>query len=207
MKKRITALSVAAGLGIGGVVGAVMLAPGASNAQSTTTAAPTAVAPPAVAPNPATTAEKTGNEATETHDNKNLDRTARGAQEGTDGSDVALLANAKITPAQAAAAAIALAPGAAGTPDIHDRDNTLTYKVEVTTATGVVEVQVDANTGKAAIEDETNERHGRGHGRSNTDAAHEAAETPAQVAEEAARDAQGSTADSAAADTTATAKA
>jgi Peptidase propeptide and YPEB domain len=74
------------------------------------------------------------------------------AAEAADGTDAKLLAQAKITPDQAEAAALAVAPGTAGVPDIHDRDGVLTYRVDVTTATGNTEVTVDATTGAATID-------------------------------------------------------
>lgn len=46
--------------------------------------------------------------------------------------------------------------------DIHDRDGGLSCQVEVTTATGVVEVTVDATTGVAALDNEGGGHHDRG---------------------------------------------
>ena len=176
MKKNFAALGVVAGLGIGGLVGVTMFSPGAGNAQSTTAPATTAAAPATTAAPGATVAPSADakdakdakdandtNEANETHGRgAGFDRTAHEAQEATDGTDAKLLAQAKVSPAQATAAAIALAPGTAGTPDIHDRDGGLSYRVEVTTATGVVEVTVDATTGVAALDNEGGGHHDRG---------------------------------------------
>ena len=155
VNKNLTALGVVAGLGIGGLIGVTAFSPGASNAQSAT--ASTATAAPGAR---AKTAEEQANEARGTW---GFDR-ARDTREAADGNRAALLARAKITPAQAAAAAVAVAPGVAGSPDIHDRDGTLTYRVEVATATGVVEVRVDATTGTAAVDNDANNHHfQRGH--------------------------------------------
>lgn len=155
--KSLAGIGLVAGLGIGGLVGITVFAPGTSNAQTSTS--PAVVAP---APGASTTPEAPGtNEATETHGKGGgFDRAAHETQEATDGTDAALLAKATITPAQATAAALLVAPGTAAAPDIHDRDGSLSYRVEVTTSSGVVEVAVDAKTGVATIETEGNEHHG-----------------------------------------------
>lgn len=162
--KSLAGIGLVAGLGIGGLVGVTVFAPGSSNAQTTTSPAVVAPTPGAItAPTgPGSNDANDANEATETHGKGGFDRTAHEAQEATDGTDAALLAKATITPAQATAAALLVTPGTAGIPDIHDRDGGLSYRVEVTMPTGVVEVTVDAKTGVAAIETEGNEHHGRG---------------------------------------------
>lgn len=167
MKKNLAAVGVIAGLGIGGLVGVTMFSPGASNAQST--AAPAPAAPGAKGP--------TTDDGDAWHDNRGHDdgdawrndhghddgdgwrgkdrsgdRALWEAKEAADGTDAKLLAQAKITPSQAAAAAVVAAPGTAGTPDLHARDGVLSYHVEVATATGRVEVRVDATTGVATID-------------------------------------------------------
>ena len=150
MKKNLAAVGVIAGLGIGGLVGVTMFSPGASNAQSTTAPA----APAAPANKGATTDD---GDAWHGRD-RGGDRAVWEAKEAADGTDAKLLAQAKITPAQAAVAAVAVAPGMAGTPDLHARDGALSYHVEVATATGRVEVRVDATTGAATIDNHGHDR-------------------------------------------------
>ncbi len=170
MKKNLAAVGVVAGLGIGGFVGVTMFSPGASNAQSAAPAAPAA----------ADAKGATTDDGDAWHDNhghddgdawhgkdRSGDRAVWEAKEAADGTDAKLLAQAKITPSQAAAAAVAVAPGTAGTPDLHARDGALGYHVEVATATGRVEVRVDATTGVATIDkhghDDGDARHGKEH--------------------------------------------
>ena len=143
MKKNLAAVGLIAGLGIGGVVGVTVFTPGASNAQSGSTPTATAEADTNRVKSPDELAnEASGKRGFDRHDSR----------DAADTNEAALLAKAKITPAQAAAAAITLVPGTARTPDLHDREGTLTYRVDVTTATGDVEVRVDALTGSATID-------------------------------------------------------
>jgi uncharacterized membrane protein YkoI len=156
-------------IALGALVGSAFIANAVSNAPTTVASATAGAAAAAPATTVPTPAENDGaDEATENHDGKGgrgVDRAAHEAQEATDGSDAALLAKAKITPAQATAAAIAVAPGTADAPDIHERDGVLSYDVRIITATGETEVTVDATTGVATVEAEGGDHHGgRGHG-------------------------------------------
>ena len=60
----------------------------------------------------------------------------------------ALAAKAKVTPSEAQAAATKAVPGTAGTPTLENENGAVVYGVEVTTKSGIVDVKVDAVTGK-----------------------------------------------------------
>jgi uncharacterized membrane protein YkoI len=162
---------VTAAIALGAFAGSGMIASAVTSTQATP-AAPTAVTAPAAVTTPAANAPveaqstneaNDANEATEVHTGKGpADRAAHEAQEATDGTDAKLLAAAKITPDQAKAAAIALVPGTADTPDIHDR-GTLSYRVNITNGTIQTEVSVDATTGVATL-DQGRGGHGGHHG-------------------------------------------
>ena len=75
--------------------------------------------------------------------------TALDTSSQTEAAETATLtALATTTPADASAAAIAAVPGTAATPELNSEDGFVVYKVVVTTATGDIEVTVDAGNGK-----------------------------------------------------------
>ena len=197
-----------AGYSAAAVLGLFAGGAGIASAVSTTTSAPIAtIAPAAPAPaadtNAADPAGNEGNEADEPNggnDQQDADETAISGSvtapaesTGTEdhaAEDAALAKLATITPDQASAAALVAVPGTVGDVKLKDEDGFVVYSVDVTTATGDVEVVVDAGNG-AILGQEAGGEHGDGDhgGRSNTDPAHEANETPERAAAEAAQDA------------------
>lgn len=71
-------------------------------------------------------------------------------EENDDKNDTPDPTSAKLTPAQAAAAALAAYPGGAvtGTPALEDEDGVTVYEVHITADGKKYDVKVDANTGK-----------------------------------------------------------
>lgn len=123
-RSKLAMLGIAAAAG-GGMLGLA----GTSFAQGADTTAPSAVTAPA-APS---TAPDTGTESPDTENET---------------PDPALAAKAKITEAQATAAALGAQPdGKVVHAEVEDENGTIVWSVELSTPNGEHEVKVDANTG------------------------------------------------------------
>jgi uncharacterized membrane protein YkoI len=118
---------------------AIGLTAGAAGLASATT---TSASPPAANDSPSYTSSVT---------------VANGADNGTE-NDTAesarLAALATVTADQATQAATAAVPGTPATPVLENENGNVVYSVHVTTATGVIDVKVDAGNGKVVAQDQ-----------------------------------------------------
>jgi uncharacterized membrane protein YkoI len=157
------AYSALAGVGI--LVGTAGIANAAIGSGSTDTN-PSATATQASTPDPTDADGGTeGNEATEANEANETDGGTEGADEapkytssitvpdGTEAAnesdeETALADVATITADDAAAAAVASTPGTVGEIELENEDGNVVYSVEIDTASGKVEVKVDAGNAK-----------------------------------------------------------
>jgi uncharacterized membrane protein YkoI len=139
---------------IGVTAGAAGLA-----SAATTSASPPAVTATASSGVQQQTAPATGevNDANDSPSYTSSVTVANGADNGTE-NDTAesarLAALATVTADQATQAATAAVPGTPATPVLENENGNVVYSVHVTTATGVIDVKVDAGNGKVVAQDQ-----------------------------------------------------
>ena len=160
LKRTLSAVAVAAGLGIGaaGVANAV-----SSGGQTATTPA----AATAEAQDPSYTSSVQVPESADT-----------GQAENDQAEAAALQAVATISPDQAKQAALAAVPGTAGKVELESENGNVVYGVEVTANGTTTDVKVDAGNG-AVLSQQTDQNEGAGGGESGADAPESGAEAPA----------------------------
>ena len=110
-------------------------------------------------PSEAVQASDTGSDTTGANDPSCTASVTAPERSGTESNENAALAPlAKVTPAAAAKAALATMPGTAGTPSLENENGNVVYAVSITTLTVIVDVKVDAGTGKVLAQDSGNEQ-------------------------------------------------